>query len=144
MIITKTKIGPRDHGRRMSAKLFEFAEVTDGYLYELARGYVVVSEVANYYHAMQIVAIMSPLWLYYASHRGTVHAILGNMDCKLPIPAWDSERHPDIAIYLKPPVGPKNRTVWRRWIPELVIEVVSENSRDRDYTEKRDEYWISA
>jgi Uma2 family endonuclease len=31
--------------------------------------------------------------------------------------------------------------MWRTWIPELVIEVVSEGSRDRDYTEKRDEYW---
>src|ERR1700747_245129 len=27
------------------------------------------------------------------------------------------------------------------WIPDLVIEVVTESSRDRDYTEKRDEYW---
>jgi Uma2 family endonuclease len=31
--------------------------------------------------------------------------------------------------------------MWRTWIPELVIEVVSEGARDRDYTEKRDEYW---
>ena len=31
--------------------------------------------------------------------------------------------------------------MWRTWFPALVIEVVSENSRDRDYTEKRDEYW---
>jgi Uma2 family endonuclease len=30
--------------------------------------------------------------------------------------------------------------MWRTWFPELVIEVVSESSRDRDYTEKRDEY----
>lgn len=31
--------------------------------------------------------------------------------------------------------------MWRTWIPELVMEIVSETSRDRDYTEKRDEYW---
>lgn len=141
MLITKTKIGPRDHGRRMSLKLFESVQTEEGYLYELARGYIVVSEVANYYHAMQIVAIMSPLWVYHAGNPGLIHAILGNMDCKLFVPGWQSERHPDIAVYLKPPTGPKNRTMWRRWIPELVIEVVSESSRDRDYTEKRDEYW---
>ena len=35
----------------------------------------------------------------------------------------------------------KDRKLWRTWIPDLVIEVVSESSRDRDYTEKRDEYW---
>ena len=31
--------------------------------------------------------------------------------------------------------------MWRTWIPELVIEVVSSSSVDRDYAEKRDEYW---
>lgn len=44
-------------------------------------------------------------------------------------------------VYLRPPAGPKNRTVWRSWLPELVIEVVSPKSADRDYVEKRDEYW---
>src|SRR6516164_1385348 len=63
------------------------------------------------------------------------------MECKLLIPSWESERHPDIAVYLAPPPGRKDRTMWRTWIPGIVIEVVSEGSRDRDYTEKRDEYW---
>ena len=137
----KVKIGPDHHGRRMSLKAFEFAETEEGYLYELQRGYVIVSEVANYFHAMQIIAITAPLWVYRAENPGTIHAILGNMDCKLLIPAWTSERHPDIAVYLTRPKGKKDRTLWRTWIPELTIEVVSESSRDRDYTEKRDEYW---
>ena len=47
MILTKSKakIGPQDHGRTMSLKAFEFVQVKEGYLYELARGYIVVSEV---------------------------------------------------------------------------------------------------
>jgi Uma2 family endonuclease len=143
MIFTKptAKIGPRHHGRQMSLKAFEFAQVEEGYQVELARGYIVVSEVANYFHAMQVMAILECLWAYKINQKDKIHAILGNMDCKLLIPDWDSERHPDIAVYLKPPTGPKNRTMWRRWLPELIIEVVSEGSRDRDYTEKRDEYW---
>jgi Uma2 family endonuclease len=143
MILTKSKpmIGPHHHGRKMSLKSFEFAKVEDGHFYELARGYLVVSEVPSYFHSMQIIAINSLLWAYYASHQGSIHAILGNMDCKLLIPDWESERHPDIAVYLTEPKGPKDRTMWRIWIPELTIEVVSESSRDRDYTQKRDEYW---
>jgi hypothetical protein len=143
MIVAKTKrtIGPRQHGCRMSLKSFEFAKVEDGWLVELARGYLVVSEVANYYHGMQIIAINRPLRLYDATHPGTIHAILGSLECKLLIPKLESERHPDIAVYLTAPKGPKNRTMWRTWIPELAIEVVSDSSRDRDYTEKRDEYW---
>src|SRR5438874_1270335 len=81
----KTKLGPHDHGRKMSLKAFEFAQVEDGYVYELQRGYVIVSEVANYLHAMQIVALMEPLWLYRAANPGVIHAILANMDCKLVI-----------------------------------------------------------
>jgi Uma2 family endonuclease len=140
--VTKPKIGPRDHGRRMSLKAFEFAQVEEGYFCELARGYIVVSEPANYYLLMQIVAINSLLWLYYAANPGRIHAITGGGDCKLLVPQWESERHPDISVYIAPPPkGPKDRTVWRRWVPEFVIEVVSESSRDRDYTQKRDEYW---
>ncbi|MBI3823847.1 MAG: hypothetical protein HY289_14355, partial [Planctomycetes bacterium] len=44
----KTKIGPQHQGHKMSLRAFEFAEVQEGYLYELARGVIVVSEVANY------------------------------------------------------------------------------------------------
>lgn len=141
MLLAKTKIGPRDHGRKMSLKAFEFAEVEEGYVCELHRGYVVVSEVANYFHGMQIIAIRRPLWAYEAANPGAIHAIFGTMECKLLIPDLDSERHPDIAVYLSRPRGKKDRTLWRNWFPELTIEVVSEGSRDRDYTDKREEYW---
>lgn len=141
MILTKKMIGPRHHGRKMSLKAFEFAKVEDGYVAELARGYLAVSEVANYAHGMQIVALNRVIFAYDALNPGVIHAILGSQECKLLIPEWDSERHSDIAVYLTVPKGPKGRTLWRTWIPELVIEVVSESSRDRDYNQKRDEYW---
>jgi Uma2 family endonuclease len=144
MILTKprTKLGPRDHGRRMSLKAFEFAPVEeDGYLYELARGYIVVSEVANFPHARRTAFIRKRLDHYHVENPSALYEILGGSECKLLIPDWDSERHPDIAVYLTPPKGRQDRTMWRGWIPDLVIEIVSASSRDRDYTEKRDEYW---
>jgi len=141
MIKEKTIIGPRMHGRKMTLKKFEFAQVEEGCYYELARGYIVVSEVANYYHAMQVMGIKTALVLYYAAHPEIIHAVLASQECKLVVPDWESERHPDLSVYLTAPKGPKNRTMWRTWIPELTIEVVSESSRDRDYTQKRDEYW---
>ena len=141
MILTKTTVGPRHHGRKMSLKAFEFAEVEEGYLYELARGYLVVSEVPNYPHASMTALIRDFLGRYRLENPRAVHLILDGSSNKVVVPAWESERHPDIAVYLTAPKGPKNRTIWRTWIPELVIEVVTESSRDRDYTEKRDEYW---
>lgn len=141
MLFAKTKLGPRHHGRRMSLKKFEFAQVEEGYRYELARGYVIVSEVPNYFHGMQVDSVHFALREYQVTHRDAIHAIWEGNSCKLVIPDWESERHPDLSIYLSPPKGPKNRKLWRTWVPELAIEVVSESSRDRDYTEKRDEYW---
>ena len=141
MLLTKTTIGPRQHGRKMSLKAFEFAETEDGYCYELARGYLVVSEVPNYPHAAITALIRDFLGRYRLENPGALHMILDGSSSKLLMPDWDSERHPDIAVYLTAPKGRKDRTLWRSWIPELVIEVVSEGSRDRDYTQKRDEYW---
>jgi hypothetical protein len=37
-IKTALKIGPHDHGRRMSLQEFEPVQVQEGYLYELSRG----------------------------------------------------------------------------------------------------------
>lgn len=139
--LAKTAIGPRHHGRKMTLKAFEFAPVEEGYTAELARGYLVVSEVPNYPHASMVPVIRDFLGRYRLENPGALHRVLDGSSSKLLIPDWESERHPDIAVYLSPPQGRKDRTMWRTWVPELVVEVVSEGSRDRDYTQKRDEYW---
>jgi hypothetical protein len=60
----KIKIGPHHHGRKMSLLAFEFAEVEEGYRYELARGYVIVSEVPNFPHMRRVAVIRDQLVLY--------------------------------------------------------------------------------
>lgn len=137
----KVKIGPNDQGKKMSLKAFEFAETEEGYLYELSRAYITVSEVANYYHAFIVAWIRNALIGHQLAHPRYIHLILTSMECKLLMPEWESERHPDIAVYFTKPKGPKDRKMWRTWIPDLVVEVVSERSADRDYIEKREEYW---
>ncbi|MSU80759.1 MAG: Uma2 family endonuclease [Gemmataceae bacterium] len=143
LTITKrrTMIGPDDHGRKMSLKDFEFIKTEEDYHYELSRGYITVSQVAKYFHALIVSLIRDSLGAYKTLNPERLHLILNSMECKLLIPEWESERHPDIAVYLTKPKGPKNNTLWRRWIPELTIEVVSERSTDRNYIEKREEYW---
>jgi Uma2 family endonuclease len=140
----KAKIGPDDQGRKMSLKDFEFVETEEGYLYELSRGYITVSQVAKIYHALIIAAVRNQFVACQIAHPDLIFAILGAAECKLLVPQWESERHPDVSVYLTRPKGrnaSKDNKVWRRWLPELVVEVVSERSVDRDYIDKRDEYW---
>lgn len=139
--VKRKKIGPLDQGRRMSLKAFEFAPTEEGFHYELSRGFITVSEVANFGHVYLVMFIRDAFTAYRFAHPELIKAVLTGMDCKLLIPEWDSERHPDVAVYFTLPKGPKNRTMWRKWIPDITIEVVSEGSADRDYVTKRQEYW---
>jgi Uma2 family endonuclease len=138
---TKSKIGRRHHGQKMSLKAFEFVETTEGLHCELARGYIIVSDVPGFPHMRRTSFIRQHVDHYKIENPGQIYEVLTGAECKLLVRDWESERHPDLAIYLTPPPNRKGRTMWRTWFPDLVIEVVSESSRDRDYTEKRDEYW---
>jgi Uma2 family endonuclease len=133
-----SKIGPADHGRRMTLADFEHAEVAEGHLYELGRGVVIVSDIPGRRHLMQLGAIRRQLHTYDLQHPGRIHTIASGSECKILLADLDSERHPDLALYKNPP--PEEDDFWASWIPEVVIEVVSPGSEQRDYVEKREEY----
>jgi Uma2 family endonuclease len=134
-------IGPEHHGQAMTLEEFADAEGREGYLYELSRGIVTVNDVPNEPHFDLLDAICQQLWNYRLSHPKQIHRILGGSDAKIMVAEFQSERHPDLLIYKKArPKGSKGRKVWTVWIPELVVEVVSPDSADRDYHQKPDEY----
>ncbi len=139
MSTTAIKVGPQDHGRRMSLAEFEHAEVEAGRLYELGRGVVVVSDVPNPPHLAQVSAIRDQLFGYKLGRATKIYTIASGGECKLLVSAQESERHPDLAVYMTPPTGSDSET-WHTWVPEIVAEVVSAGSEERDYQEKREEY----
>lgn len=132
------RIGPSDDGREMSLDVFSEAVVQEGHLYELANGVIEVSQVPNPQHARIIAEIRQQLSVFREANPDTIELIAGGMDSKLLIGPSESERHPDVCIYLSP--QPEVEDVWSLWIPEIVIEVVSESSAKRDYEEKPQEY----
>ena len=138
MYTTATTIGPRDHGRRMRLAEFDRAEGVEGRLFELSRGVVTVVEVPNPKHFAQVNALRMQLSAYMLSKPGACYAIASGGECKIVVEGLDSERHPDLAVYKEPPSDEED--VWATWIPELVIEVVSADSADRDYRQKPEEY----
>ena len=62
----------------------------------------------------------------------------GSGEAKILLSADQSERHPDLSVYLS--AQPKVKDVWAVWVPEIVIEVVSPRSVKRDYEDKPTEY----
>jgi Uma2 family endonuclease len=133
-------IGPQDQGRRISLAEFDQAEGKEGYLYELHRGVVSVVDVPNRRHLAQVDALCQQFYNYRAKHPDQIHNIAQGGGCKILLAALESERHPDLAIYKTPP--PDEDDLWATWIPEIVIEVVSPGSEQRDYVEKREEYLL--
>ena len=67
-------------------------------------------------------------------------AVLGQ--CRLLITSLESDRHPDLAVYkTSPPDSERADEIWSRWVPEIVVEVVSPSSRHRDFHQKPEEYF---
>ena len=135
---TIVKVGPLDNGRQISLDDFDEAEVQPGYHYELSRGIITVSDVPDVKHLAMVNEIRRQLSKYDLEHAGKIFAIASGGECKIPLEELQSERHPDLAVYVTPPPGEGN--VWGMWIPEIVIEVISAQSRHRDYEEKPEEY----
>jgi Uma2 family endonuclease len=123
----------------MSLEDFDHAEGQEGYLYELSRGIITVMHVPNPRHLALVNAIRRQLTAYDLAHPGRIHALASGSDCKILVGDLESERHPDVALYKTAP--PDTEDVWASWVPELVIEVISPGSEQRDYVEKREEYF---
>jgi hypothetical protein len=137
---TITSIGPADHGRPMELDEFDEAEGQEGRIYELGRGIVTVVEIPKKRHMLQVAGMRDQLQAYKALYPGRSAVIAAGSECKLIIAALGSERHPDLAVYLTAPPELEDDEFWTRWVPEIVVEVVSPSSRNRDDNEKPEEY----
>ncbi len=130
-----TRVGPQDHGRRMSLEDFLDAEAQPGYVYELEGGVIAVDRPGlPHEEVVDALPLQVAAWRL-ANPRGVR---LGAFGSKVVAPGARSERHPDLALYLTPAPDPVQP--WEKWGPDIVVEVVSESSRKRDHEIKRREY----
>ena len=142
------RVGPQDNGKPMSLSDFDKAVAQEGYCYELGKGTIEVSGIPNPSHLAQVQQVRNQLIMYQSANPHVIHTVAGSNESKILIATDQSERHPDISVYLSGP--PDTRDVWGKWVPAIVVEVVSKSSIDRDYEDKPpeylafgiDEYWI--
>jgi len=141
MASIQTRIGPADHGRRMSLDEFRDAEEQPGYRYELARGVLDVSEVPGDSHGQVVDNVHEAISRYRRDHPGLILRIGHGSDIRFVIPEVESDRNPDLAVVIRgAPLDPRGR---RR--AALAVEVVSPGARARrrDYEEKREDYLLA-
>jgi Uma2 family endonuclease len=147
-VSTPLRAGPADAGRRMTLEEFEEAHFEEGYLYELARGVLEVSDRPGELHAVIVWVILRAIASYDRDHPRVIHRAGGGAEYRFRLPAMESGRHPDVAVTLRN--TPRD---WQGRRPAvLAFEVVSEGrkARERDYVIKRvaylayglREYWI--
>jgi Uma2 family endonuclease len=132
------RIGPADHGRRMSLDQFESAVGQEGFVYELNKGVIDVTNIPDRRHFARMLSVRNQLIAYQLARPEKIHAVSGSFDNKLLIGTEESERHPDISVYLSP--MPDVDEIWSVWVPAIAVEIVSESSAVRDYQEKPPEY----
>jgi Uma2 family endonuclease len=140
MATLRTQIGPGDHGRPMTLDEFHDAQGQAGYLYELARGVLEVVEVPGDDHAQVVDNLHECFSVYRRQNSGLILRIGHGSDVRLEVrDGAGSDRHPDLGVVFQD-AAPDARGRRR---PSLVVEVVSpgERARERDYQEKRQEYF---
>ena len=135
---TRLRIGPADHGRRMTLQEFLDAEEEEGYRYELARGVLEVSQVPNEPHGVVVSNLYDAVARYRRDHPRFIYRYGGGNEFQFAIPEMVSGRNPDLAVVLL--AAPKDDRGRRR--PALGAEVVSRSSIQRDYIVKREEYHV--
>jgi Uma2 family endonuclease len=128
------RLGLEDHGRPLSHAGFASAQFDEPWRYERVQGRLIVMAPSGEGHVSHSEPFRDQLGAFKLAHPDIVERVVSE--------AWvfvddGTERIADIGVYLMASKG-KGRIPKR--IPELVFEVVSEGSDERDYVTKRTEY----
>ncbi|MDA0745971.1 MAG: Uma2 family endonuclease [bacterium] len=136
MLQTRLKLGLEDQGHLLSAEEFADAEFGQPYRYERVEGRLVVLSPSGLAHTRMISTILEHLYVYKHESEGIIDLIASESWIRT---ETNTDRMADIAVYLT--TGEIQPDQIHEMVPDLVIEVVSEGSEERDYISKRREYY---
>ena len=135
------RFGPADDGAKVSFEDWWDGEFENGFAAELSRGEVLIMEVPNLPHEETLDRLRADVYAWRALHPGVIRIISGGLGSRVPVPPFDSDRHPDLTVYLGEMPG-AGRQVWRRNVPAVVAEVLSRGTRAEDEGPKAEEYLL--
>ncbi|NNJ26971.1 Uma2 family endonuclease [Alienimonas chondri] len=137
----RRRFGPADDGAKVSFEEWWDGEFEEGFAAELSRGEVLPTEVPNLPHEALLDRLRTALTLWRVDHPGVISLLSGGLGSRVPVPPFDSDRHPDLTVYLGEMAG-EGRQVWRQNAPAIVCEVLSRGTRAEDEGRKAEEYLL--
>ena len=134
MTKTHLKLGLKDQGRLLTNEEFAQAACDAPYRYERVEERLVVMEPSDLPHMQVVSEILERLYVYRHTHSEMIELIAPE--------GWirtsdQTDRVGDIAVYLDDVSADHIYDL----VPDLVFEVVSRGSEERDYILKRGEYF---
>jgi Uma2 family endonuclease len=123
----------------MTLEEFWDAEERPGYLYELARGVLEVTQVPGEAHYQVVDNLHEAFSTYRRQHPNLILRIGRGSDVQYVLPELELDRNPDLAVVFR---DIPTQDVRGRRLSVLGVEVVSPGSqaRKRDYEDKRADY----
>ena len=149
---TALKIGPAEHGRRITLEEFQTADWVEGHHYELIDGRLYVSPAANLPENVVEEWIGTKLTLYSLKNPDVFNYVSAKAGVFVPGRKRVTCPEPDRTCYHNFPLHlPLRRISWRKVSPKLVVEIMSAGDPDKDlvrnvelYFQVRSiqEYWV--
>ncbi len=149
---TMLHLTPQDHGRRLTLEELESASAQKGYRYELIRGRLDVSPLPNFPHDQLRKWLERCLERYVEQHPEVINLITGPARVFLPEQDEMTAPEPDLVAYRDFPHNlPLRERRWQDFSPVLVVEIISEDTAEKDLVRNLDlylqvpsirEYWI--
>lgn len=126
---------------RMSVDDYFRADLPEGYRYELVEGVVEMTPMPAPSHDHPLDPLQTELIAYRMKRpRAFAHV---SQRAGVVIPRKSTVREPDLALYREWPEENGSWELWKRIKPFWVAEIVSKSRRQRDYRDKRREYWLA-
>jgi Uma2 family endonuclease len=130
---TILRFGPLDHGRRIQEEELAGARYQEGYRYEIIEGRLYVSPAPNPSHDDIVEWIFELLLDYSRQQPDVANRVTRGARVVVPDHPDLTVPEPDVAVYHNWPLGQSRRHLrWEDHTPILVVEVVSEDSAEKD------------
>lgn len=126
---------------RLTVDEYLEADLPEGNRYELVNGVVELPPAPDVEHEEPRYTLTHALHEYQRSHPAAFATILPQ--ATVVIPGKDSAREPDISVYRHKGRKGRGRKAWKEMMPLLVVEVVSPDQAQRDYQDKKEDYWLA-